>query len=818
MKRNAHQSSTSSIFRPLSLAGLSPSSVSPNGASCTAAGSRLTAAGSDAGGSATPPSLELGDLAELVPTPAPPPPMLVEPALPQEVVTDLGDDDDFDPAVVSGYITDMPARLSVAQTANGASSVFTGLPPSPPPDVDHRKEAIFDELDDLDGWAAPGAHPVSGGSASVPDLGRRLTRGLDRIAAGKTVAVHERTETRRRENHSRDKNDRATVELVLDPRTRMVLFKLLSRGRLRTLDGCVSTGKEANVYYGTAAANASTGMLASRSALIPRVGLLPEERSPDAPVAVKVYKTSILQFKDRERYVAGEFRFRRGGYNRSSNRKMVQQWAEKEYRNLVRLQEADIPCPVPLLLKQSVLVMSFFGRDGWPAPLLKDASLSGSRVEKAYFRVCVLMRRMFHVARLVHGDLSEYNMLFWNSEVIIIDVSQSVEHDHPMALDFLRRDCQNVNEFFNKNGVVVVLGLRELFDFVTGTSQGRSEAECAVSLRALLDEVAVRDERMSATAVQDDNVFMHSYIPRTLQDVQNHEAEIEAVVRDGPDAVLYGKLTGLSAAQTDKSMDNAINKSSRQKDPPKRLSNTPRPVRRQGTSGFEPSMFDDEGENNLGFPTMDLDEENFDDVSEPIATKLPNIGSKSSKSNSSSASPRTPQARIVDLQQERNMMRHFAASDSGTTDPSSSAQTNPDSDPTPGEPTKASLLDLGRRGSRAEPAASNRLSSITQRLQELSTGALPRVFAGRGADWSADVVDEGRHSDQDASTFDLRHPDIVASDSDEGAEDLQGMTRKEWKKHVKAEARERRENKTPKHVKKRKEALAKRRRGTKTKK
>ena len=46
-----------------------------------------------------------------------------------------------------------------------------------------------------------------------------------------------------------DKSDRATVEQALDPRTRMILFKMLSREVFSEINGCVSTGKEANVYH-----------------------------------------------------------------------------------------------------------------------------------------------------------------------------------------------------------------------------------------------------------------------------------------------------------------------------------------------------------------------------------------------------------------------------------------------------------------------------------------------------------------------------------------------------------------------------------------
>lgn len=197
---------------------------------------------------------------------------------------------------------------------------------------------------------------------------------------------------------------------------------------------------------------------------------------------------SSLVFKDRDRYVSGEYRFR-NGYAKSNPRKMVKLWAEKETRNLRRLHAAGIPCPNPLLLRLHVLVMDFFGRDGVAAPRLKDAGLSGSKLAAAYDEVVRLMRQMFVRCRLVHADLSEYNMLHWQGHVVIIDVSQSVETDHPRALEFLRmvsssggcvlqhvvetclvlpivwdQDCQNVSDFFRRGGVPVMTP-RELFDF-----------------------------------------------------------------------------------------------------------------------------------------------------------------------------------------------------------------------------------------------------------------------------------------------------------------------------------------------------------------
>ena len=56
-------------------------------------------------------------------------------------------------------------------------------------------------------------------------------------------------------------------------------------------------------------------------------------------------------------------------------------------------------------------------------------------------------------------------MTVCQGELYIIDVSQSVDLDHPRALHFLREDIQHVNAFFRRAGVPT-LTMKELFDFV----------------------------------------------------------------------------------------------------------------------------------------------------------------------------------------------------------------------------------------------------------------------------------------------------------------------------------------------------------------
>lgn len=219
---------------------------------------------------------------------------------------------------------------------------------------------------------------------------------------------------------------------------------------------------------------------------------------------------------------------------KSNPRKMVKVWAEKEMRNYRRLHSAGIPCPTPILLKSHVLIMEFLGANGWPSPRLKDATLTERRMREAYVQTVVIMRHMFQRCRLVHGDLSEYNLLWHNNLVYVIDVSQSVESDHPSALDFLRKDAANVNDFFRKTGGLNVMTTRQLFEFVTAPLADDSpdaEAECLDTIMKHVDETTnrlsqetehVRREEMQREAVNE-AVFMSQFLPRSLNQVADHE-------------------------------------------------------------------------------------------------------------------------------------------------------------------------------------------------------------------------------------------------------------------------------------------------------
>lgn len=342
-----------------------------------------------------------------------------------------------------------------------------------------------------------------------------------------------------------DKSDRATSEQVLDPRTRMILLQMINRNIVSEINGCLSTGKEANVYHAVS---------------------LPEDDDETAtPVqrAIKVYKTSILVFKDRDKYVSGEFRFRQG-YNKSSNRAMVKVWAEKEMRNLRRIHAAGIPSPEPLYLRLHVLVMGFLGNSkGVPAPRLKDVQFDipdpEAKWRSLYIELLGYMRVMYQTCRLVHADLSEYNLLYHKDRLYMIDVSQSVEHDHPRSLEFLRMDVKNVTDFFRRKGVHT-LPERTIFEFITATEGPTTVCEeLTETIEKLFAARAEQEQEEHEHETEVDTaVFRQQYIPQTLEQVYDVERDAEKLRAGEGDDLVYRDLLAVNNKKNKKPVPPAV--------------------------------------------------------------------------------------------------------------------------------------------------------------------------------------------------------------------------------------------------------------------
>jgi len=245
--------------------------------------------------------------------------------------------------------------------------------------------------------------------------------------ARKKLAHKEKTVERRDKMLVHDfSTERATLEEVFDRATLMVIYQFLNSGVLYEVHGVVNAGKEARVYWG--------------------------KNKEGKDLAVKIYLTSSAEFrKGMLKYIEGDYRFK--GVKRDT-RSLIFTWAQKEFRNLQQASRAKVRVPKPIAVKSNVLVMEFIGKNGVNAPSLKEQAPSDS--EKVYEVLLTYLERLYRKAELVHGDLSEYNIMMWKGKPVIFDIAQAVPTSHPMAGFFLRRDLVNVNRFFSRLGVKVI--------------------------------------------------------------------------------------------------------------------------------------------------------------------------------------------------------------------------------------------------------------------------------------------------------------------------------------------------------------------------
>ncbi|OEU10143.1 RIO kinase, partial [Fragilariopsis cylindrus CCMP1102] len=264
----------------------------------------------------------------------------------------------------------------------------------------------------------------------------------------------------------------ATKGGAMDQHVRLHISKAINTGLIERCNGAVKQGKEAIVYHADGGKNNGCNTIledgrdgddwdkkaaATTMATNDNVGF---------DVAIKVFKR-IKEFRGRGEYVDGDPRYAGRPFRSLSDRQQLEVWTEKEYRNLVRAHRSNVPVPNPIYYKDNVIFMRFLGENGWPAPQIREIQLrkGSSKWHVLYEQVMESVAKLFQDARLVHGDLSEYNILE-DLQTVLIDFGQSVEVRHPKAEELLRRDLQRVNEFFTKQGVTETMSIEDAMAFV----------------------------------------------------------------------------------------------------------------------------------------------------------------------------------------------------------------------------------------------------------------------------------------------------------------------------------------------------------------
>jgi RIO kinase 1 len=206
---------------------------------------------------------------------------------------------------------------------------------------------------------------------------------------------------------------------VFDNQTHESLFKLSSNNIIDSIESPIASGKEAITFLG-------------------HLG--------ETPLVAKIYKVETSKFKNMEKYIKGDYRFKN---LKKDKRDIILVWASKEYKNLTLALNNGVSCPVPIAREKNILIMSFIGKNDIPYPQLTKFKFD---FEIVYPQLIENYAKMLYGAKLVHADFSAYNILIdpETQKITIIDVGQAVLQNHPKAKEFLKRDILNITEFLQK--------------------------------------------------------------------------------------------------------------------------------------------------------------------------------------------------------------------------------------------------------------------------------------------------------------------------------------------------------------------------------
>ncbi|WP_084019768.1 serine protein kinase RIO [Vulcanisaeta thermophila] len=238
----------------------------------------------------------------------------------------------------------------------------------------------------------------------------------------------------------KDVDQLKTVDDVFNQYTINALRELMSRNIVSEVYGPVAQGKEAKVIWAL--------------------------DGDGNDIALKIFYTTTAQFiRGRYKYLMGDPRFT--GIKITNTTKLIEYWCRKEYSNLKNAYEAGVRVPKPIAFNKNILVMEFInyqGQRGIPAPPIKEYPPEDPL--NAYQTVLKYVERAFILGKIVHADLSEYNIVNTGSELVIIDWGSAVRSDHPNALEFLLRDIENINRYFSRELKVEVYESKALLNVI----------------------------------------------------------------------------------------------------------------------------------------------------------------------------------------------------------------------------------------------------------------------------------------------------------------------------------------------------------------
>ncbi len=128
-------------------------------------------------------------------------------------------------------------------------------------------------------------------------------------------------------------------------------------------------------------------------------------------------------------------------------------WIEHEVQTLRILHQAGADVPRPLASGQNAILMDFIGGPDLPAPTLNTVDLEAAEARRLFDRTLHNIELMLAHDR-IHGDLSAYNILYWEGAITLIDFPQAISPgQNRNAFSIFQRDITRICDYFTRQGV-----------------------------------------------------------------------------------------------------------------------------------------------------------------------------------------------------------------------------------------------------------------------------------------------------------------------------------------------------------------------------
>lgn len=282
------------------------------------------------------------------------------------------------------------------------------------------------------------------------------SRDARRARRGKDPGIEAQQYRQKRARRMRDMSDRMedfvpTYAANLDPKhhERRWLIESLSSfygdSQITDVLRLVKGGKEANVYCCQAHPRMEVALLAAK---LYRPRMLRHLKNN------ALYKEG-RQLRDAEGKLILGSREARAMHKKTRFGKDLDlsAWIEHEFQVQTMLFEAGADVPQPLAHGGNAILMAYLGDERLPAPMLHEVTLAPEEARPLFERIIHNVKLMLALNQ-IHGDLSAYNVLYWEGRITLIDFPQMVDaRNNPNAFDLLTRDIQRVCDYFTQYGI-----------------------------------------------------------------------------------------------------------------------------------------------------------------------------------------------------------------------------------------------------------------------------------------------------------------------------------------------------------------------------